>query len=191
MKSCLAALAFSAVLDTFTTSLCGSACSRSLSWLSRVVPRQQGPENGAAFAGISQLLGLDEQVIRLNKLGRFPLGQVYSKPHFSLSQTPSFIQAHEVISTPNHINSLPLPAIMKLFSFILALAMGKGSLSLTYNNPTCNANNCARGVTGSRSGKVPDITSRASDCSSFMVVTVTPATSLVLIPYPSQLYRPF
>lgn len=36
----------------------------------------------------------------------------------------------------------------------------------------CNANNCARAVTGTRSGKMPDVTSRQTDCSSFMQATV-------------------
>jgi hypothetical protein len=36
----------------------------------------------------------------------------------------------------------------------------------------CDANNCARAVTGTRPGKVPDITSRQADCSSFMEATV-------------------
>lgn len=61
--------------------------------------------------------------------------------------------------------------MMKLLSFILALAMAQGVLS------ECNADNCARAVTGTRSGKVPDVTSRMEDCSSFMQVTVTPAVS--------------
>jgi hypothetical protein len=66
---------------------------------------------------------------------------------------------------------------MKFLNFFVVLAMGQGVFSLIYNNPTCNANNCARAVTGTRSGKVPDITSRVEDCSSFMLVTVTPPTS--------------
>ncbi|KAL7794241.1 hypothetical protein V8C37DRAFT_401541 [Trichoderma ceciliae] len=37
----------------------------------------------------------------------------------------------------------------------------------------CNADNCARAVTGTRPGLLP-ITSRQSDCSSFMRATVTP-----------------
>ncbi|KAH8908655.1 hypothetical protein BR93DRAFT_994235 [Coniochaeta sp. PMI_546] len=44
---------------------------------------------------------------------------------------------------------------------------------------TCNANNCARAVTGTRTGKMPDVSSRMADCSSFQMVTVTPATSTV------------
>jgi len=36
----------------------------------------------------------------------------------------------------------------------------------------CNANNCARAVTGTRSGKMPAVTSRQADCSSFMEATV-------------------
>lgn len=36
----------------------------------------------------------------------------------------------------------------------------------------CNANNCARAVTGTGKGKMPGVTSRQSDCSSFMEATV-------------------
>jgi hypothetical protein len=66
---------------------------------------------------------------------------------------------------------------MKISALFVVLALGQGTLSLTFDNDECNANNCARAVTGTRSGKVPDITSRADDCSSFMLATVTPATS--------------
>jgi hypothetical protein len=61
--------------------------------------------------------------------------------------------------------------MMNLLSFILALALAQGVLS------DCNDDNCARAVTGTRPGKVPDVTSRMADCSSFMQVTVTPAIS--------------
>lgn len=67
--------------------------------------------------------------------------------------------------------------MMKLCSFILALAVAQGVLSVTPDNDECNADNCARAVTGTRSGKLPDETSRIADCSSFMLITVTPATS--------------
>ncbi len=36
----------------------------------------------------------------------------------------------------------------------------------------CNANNCARAVTGTRPGKLPDVTSRLADCVSFQLTTV-------------------
>jgi hypothetical protein len=42
----------------------------------------------------------------------------------------------------------------------------------------CNADNCARAVTGTRDGLLP-ITSRQSDCSSFMRATVTPDATYV------------
>ncbi|RFU82101.1 lipase/esterase family protein [Trichoderma arundinaceum] len=44
----------------------------------------------------------------------------------------------------------------------------------------CNADNCARAVTGTRDGLLP-ITSRQSDCSSFMLATVTPAATTTTI----------
>jgi hypothetical protein len=36
----------------------------------------------------------------------------------------------------------------------------------------CAANNCARAVTGTRSGKMPNVASRMSDCASFLQTTV-------------------
>lgn len=36
----------------------------------------------------------------------------------------------------------------------------------------CDANNCARAVTGTRTGKMPSVPSRQADCSSFLEVTV-------------------
>ncbi|KAL6693311.1 hypothetical protein J3F84DRAFT_350715 [Trichoderma pleuroticola] len=44
----------------------------------------------------------------------------------------------------------------------------------------CNADNCARAVTGTRDGLLP-ITSRQADCSSFMQATVTPAPTTTTI----------
>ncbi|EGR44610.1 uncharacterized protein TRIREDRAFT_124059 [Trichoderma reesei QM6a] len=44
----------------------------------------------------------------------------------------------------------------------------------------CNADNCARAVTGTREGLLP-ITSRQSDCSSFMQATVTPKATTTTI----------
>lgn len=43
----------------------------------------------------------------------------------------------------------------------------------------CNADNCARAVTGTRDG-LPPISSRKADCSSFMRATVTPKATYVL-----------
>ncbi|KAL7931741.1 hypothetical protein V8C35DRAFT_109065 [Trichoderma chlorosporum] len=44
----------------------------------------------------------------------------------------------------------------------------------------CNADNCARAVTGTRDGLLP-ITSRKADCSSFMLATVTPKAATTTI----------
>lgn len=43
----------------------------------------------------------------------------------------------------------------------------------------CNADNCARAITGTREG-LPPISSRKADCSSFMRATVTPKATYVL-----------
>ncbi|KAK1238085.1 hypothetical protein MKX08_002664 [Trichoderma sp. CBMAI-0020] len=44
----------------------------------------------------------------------------------------------------------------------------------------CNADNCARAVTGTREGLLP-ISSRKADCSSFMRATVTPEATTTTI----------
>jgi len=73
---------------------------------------------------------------------------------------------------------------MQFFSYTLLLAAAQGSLGalLGARATGCNADNCARAVTGTRSGKIPDATSRMADCSSFMLTTVGPSTTIV----PSQ-----
>ena len=50
---------------------------------------------------------------------------------------------------------------------------------------TCNANNCARAVTGTRIGKMPAATSRMADCSSFMHTTINPAATTGIPSYAS------
>ncbi|KAH6668074.1 hypothetical protein F5X68DRAFT_52919 [Plectosphaerella plurivora] len=60
--------------------------------------------------------------------------------------------------------------------FYLAITLSLASGALATGSSGCNANNCARGVTGTRVGKKPDLTSRFEDCESFMMTTVTPAT---------------
>lgn len=57
---------------------------------------------------------------------------------------------------------------MKLLSAIVLFA---ATAAATSSNG-CNANNCARAVTGTRPGKTPSVTSREADCSSFMQTTV-------------------
>ncbi|KAK3940179.1 SSCRP protein [Diplogelasinospora grovesii] len=60
---------------------------------------------------------------------------------------------------------------------VLALPNGEvpvaGLNERTDGSNGCNSNNCARAVTGTRAGKKPDVTSRQSDCSTFMTTTVT------------------
>ena len=68
---------------------------------------------------------------------------------------------------------------MKLFNLIIALSLAQGALSDIFERwdaNGCNADNCARAVTGTRPGKTPDVASRMADCSSFMEITVIPAT---------------
>jgi len=48
-------------------------------------------------------------------------------------------------------------------------------LNARATNQCTPGNNCQRGVTGS--GNKPPLSSRLADCSSFMRVTVTPATT--------------
>ncbi|KAJ6256058.1 hypothetical protein Dda_9150 [Drechslerella dactyloides] len=73
---------------------------------------------------------------------------------------------------------------MKLFSYTLLLAAAaQGSLGAILernSNPGgCNANNCARAVTGTRGGEAV-VTSHRGDCSSFMQTTVGPGTTIVI-----------
>ncbi|KAK6543520.1 hypothetical protein TWF694_000266 [Orbilia ellipsospora] len=66
------------------------------------------------------------------------------------------------------------------FSFCtLLLATVQSTLGGVLEPRMCPADNCARAVTGTRSGKVPDVTSRMADCSSFMRTTVQPSTTIV------------
>ncbi|KAH7375176.1 hypothetical protein B0T11DRAFT_6787 [Plectosphaerella cucumerina] len=58
-------------------------------------------------------------------------------------------------------------------SIVLLAAAAVSASTLHDRNQVCNANNCARAVTGTREGRIPSITSRRLDCSSFMLVTVT------------------
>jgi hypothetical protein len=85
---------------------------------------------------------------------------------------------------------------MKLFHYVPALLFAQGVLSSIHgrwngdnennenqedhqnqqHNAGCNADNCARAVTGTRPGKTPSVESRKIDCSSFQKITVIPAT---------------
>ena len=56
---------------------------------------------------------------------------------------------------------------------LLVLGTARGSV---LQERACNGNNCARAVTGTRTGKMPDEASRRADCSSFLLATVTPDT---------------
>ncbi|KAL7926366.1 hypothetical protein ACQKWADRAFT_280108 [Trichoderma austrokoningii] len=57
---------------------------------------------------------------------------------------------------------------------------------------SCNADNCARAVTGTREGLLP-ISSRKADCSSFMRATVTPqatTTTITITVHPGITSKP-
>ncbi|KAH8885254.1 hypothetical protein GQ53DRAFT_828982 [Thozetella sp. PMI_491] len=60
---------------------------------------------------------------------------------------------------------------MKLSPILLPLVGLTGALA------DCNANNCLRQIRGTAKVLTPDLASRMTDCSSYMLVTVTPATS--------------
>lgn len=78
------------------------------------------------------------------------------------------------------------PITMRFFFYTLLLAATQqgalGALLGARHTTGCNANNCARAVTGTRTGKLPDVTSRKADCSSFLETTIGPSTTIV----PSQ-----
>lgn len=68
----------------------------------------------------------------------------------------------------------------------IVLSFVAAAMAAVINERTngCNADNCARAVTGTRDGLLP-ITSRQADCSSFMRATVTPKATYV---YPYSFY---
>jgi serine protease inhibitor len=53
------------------------------------------------------------------------------------------------------------------------LSFAAAALAAGFEKRACHADNCARQVTGTRPGLLP-ITSRQSDCSSFMTAVVIP-----------------
>ena len=62
------------------------------------------------------------------------------------------------------------------YPVLLFLGLASTGLGHVVERAACNADNCARAVTGT-AGSNPNQSSRLADCSSFMRVTVTPATS--------------
>ncbi|KAH8882218.1 hypothetical protein GQ53DRAFT_772754 [Thozetella sp. PMI_491] len=54
----------------------------------------------------------------------------------------------------------------------IAVAVPDSLKRQTPDNDKCNANNCARQITGTRSGKMPPQTVRQSDCAAFQTATV-------------------
>lgn len=64
----------------------------------------------------------------------------------------------------------------------IVLSFVTAAMAAVINERTngCNADNCARAVTGTRDGLLP-ITSRQADCSSFMRATVTPKATYVYL----------
>ncbi|KAL6901194.1 hypothetical protein GGI43DRAFT_383534 [Trichoderma evansii] len=74
-----------------------------------------------------------------------------------------------------------------VLSFVAAAAAG-----LIERTNGCNADNCARAVTGTRDGLLP-ISSRKADCSSFMRATVTPnavTTTITVTVHPGITAKP-
>ncbi|KAL8334386.1 hypothetical protein RB598_008908 [Gaeumannomyces tritici] len=59
--------------------------------------------------------------------------------------------------------------------FTVETALGMLATATVAVAGSCNANNCARAVTGTRD-KIPSLETRRADCSAFMLATVTPAT---------------
>jgi hypothetical protein len=67
---------------------------------------------------------------------------------------------------------LTMKNILSLLTFIQGAAFAAAA--------SCNADNCARAVTGTVYGAATSAAHRA-DCSSFFMVTITPATSTITI----------
>lgn len=92
-----------------------------------------------------------------------------------------------LVSFPPQKERVPLSLLFSISSFIKSLIFPQINSSLKMKvaavilsfvaaamaNGGCNADNCARAVTGTREGKLA-ITSRQADCSSFMRATVVP-----------------
>jgi hypothetical protein len=55
------------------------------------------------------------------------------------------------------------------------LSLASLALGSVIERQVCNANNCARQVTGTRAGLLP-VETRRADCTSFLAAVVTPAT---------------
>lgn len=87
-----------------------------------------------------------------------------------------FLICSYILSTETLNNLIFILNIMKSFFLVFTLAVG--SLSAVLERAACNADNCARAVTGTRYSSAVQA-SHTADCSSFMVRTVTPATSYV------------
>lgn len=69
-------------------------------------------------------------------------------------------------------------AIMR--SQVVFLSLASGSLAGVFERAACNADNCARAVTGTRyTASIQAL--HTADCSSFMIQTITPATPYVRI----------
>lgn len=87
---------------------------------------------------------------------------VYYNSFTCRAQAPS---NHQKLKTYNNVVNMKsiIIAIIGIIPFVVA--------------QRCNADNCARRVTGTfRAAGVPDVTSRGSDCSSYMQTTVIPDT---------------
>lgn len=101
------------------------------------------------------------------------------RAHFLNPQLCSGTTLSNLMSTLN---------IMK--SFFLVLSLAAGSLGGVLERAACNADNCARAVTGTRYASAVQA-SHIADCSSFMVRTITPATSYVPSMSPQSIRRTF
>jgi Mn2+/Fe2+ NRAMP family transporter len=75
---------------------------------------------------------------------------------------------------------------MKLSTALLVVAALAHSALANVVAPraTCNADNCARAVTGTANTRIPK-ESRLADCRTFMVITV-PALTTVYVSFPAQ-----
>ena len=92
---------------------------------------------------------------------------------------PSFLTKSPLIPRAT-LYTVTKSTIMHLSTFFIIPLLQLCFGSVLQARAACNADNCARAVTGTSAGIAPAFTVRQSDCSSFQKTTVTPAPMYVL-----------
>jgi hypothetical protein len=142
-------------------------------------PWNETTNTSISFEGplkISQLSGgsINTRYRFFNKLYSHSLR--FSSFLIARQATSEFLTTYQRHFAPGKYSS----SIMRTSSILLALGAAKSVFSsLIVGRNACNEDNCLRGVDGTDANIRPVLTSRLSDCSSYMTITVTPAPVLV------------